>query len=436
MAQFRKDTHVYLDQEKTIFEVVMLADQYGNLVGPANPSGAAVDAFGRARMSQPLTLFDSFHKYKENDKFNTANSATGSSLSFDANSSAMLSNVSTSNGNYVYRESSKTFAYQPGKSLQFLYSFCFAPAQTGLRQRIGYFGTANGIYLELNGSTINFVIRSSSTGSLVEDRIPQSSWNVDKLDGTGPSLLTLDISKVQIFWSDIEWLGVGTVRCGFVINGRLIHCHSFHHANLTTTTYMSTAILPLRNEIENIAATGNNSSMKVICASVVSEGGYELRGEQFTTGQAPNNAYTLTTAGVFYPIAAIRIRGDRPDAVVLPKNISVLGLSGNGSRIAYKVVNGATVTGGTWVDADTANSSVQYNITATSMSGGRSYLTAYQAINNQGSVASNILGNDVFRHQLERNTFNGGSNTTFVLAVAGAGNLDTCIGSIDWEEIS
>lgn len=435
MAQFRKDTHVYLDQEKTIFEVVMLADQYGNLVGPANPSGTAVDAFGRARISQAITLFDSFHKYKENDKFNTANSATGSSATYDANSAAILSSVGTANGNYVYRESSKTFTYQPGKSLQVLSSFVFAPAQTGLRQRLGYFGSSNGIYVELNGSTLSFVIRSSSTGSIVNETVPQSSWNVDKLDGTGPSLLTLDISKAQIFWTDVEWLGVGTVRCGFVINGRFIHCHSFHHANLINSTYMTTAILPLRSEIENIAATANNSTMKTVCASVISEGGYELRGDQYSIGQLPNSAYTLTTAGVFYPVAAIRLRSDRPDAVVLPKNICVLGLSGNGSRIAYRVMTGATVTGGTWVNADTANSSVQYNLTATGMSGGRAYLTAYQAVNNQGSVAGGILGNDVFRHQLERNSFDG-SNTTFVLAVAGAGNLDTCIGSIDWEEIS
>lgn len=435
MAQFRKDSHRYLEQEKTIFEVVMLADQYGNLVGPANPSGTSVDAFGRARMSQPITLFDSFHKYKENDKFHTANSATGSSLVYDANSAAMLNTVGTANGNYLYRESSKTFSYQPGKSLQILYSFVFAPGQTGLRQRVGYFGTSNGIYLELNDNTVNFVIRSNSTGTITHDTAPQSSWNIDKLDGTGPSLLTLDITKSQIFWCDIEWLGVGTVRCGFVINGQFIHCHSFHHANILDSTYMSTAILPVRSEIENTANTANSSTMKTVCCSIISEGGYELRGEQFSAGQLPNNSYTLTTAGVYYPVAAIRLRGDRPDAIVLPKNICVLGLTGNGTRIAYKVVSGATVTGGTWVDADTANSSVQYNITATGMSGGKAYLTAYQAVNNQGSVAGGILGNDVFRHQLERNTFTG-TNTTFVLAVAGAGINDTCIGSIDWEEIT
>jgi hypothetical protein len=435
MAQFRKDTHVYLPQETTIFEVVMLADQYGNLVGPANPSGVAVDAFGRSRISQPITLFDSFHRYRENDKWNTANSASGGSYSYNANSASISMSVGTANGNYVYRETTKVFAYQPGKSLHFLQTFVYAPAQTGLRQRNGYFTSENGVYLELDGSTLYFVIRSKSSGVVTETRVPQSEWNIDKLDGTGPSLYTLDITKAHIFWGDIEWLGVGTVRCGFVINGQLIHCHSFHHSNLITSTYMTTACLPLRFEIQNTANVTNSSTMQAICSSVISEGGYELRGDQYSKGHLPNSAYTLTTAGVFYPIAAIRIRGDRADAVVLPKNICILGLTGNGSRIAYKLVSGANVSGGTWVNADTANSSVQYNLTATSMVGGRDYITLYQAVNNQGSVAQGVIGNDIFRHQLERNSFTG-TNTTFVLAVAGAGAADTVIGAIDWEEIS
>ena len=175
--------------------------------------------------------------------------------------------------------------------------------------------------------------------------------------------------------------------------------------------------------------------MQAICSSVISEGGYELRGDQYSKGHLPNNVYTLATAGVFYPIAAIRLRGDRPDAIVLPKNICVLGLTGNGTRIAYKLVSGANVTGGTWANADSANSSVQYNLTATSMTGGRDYITMYQAVNNQGSTAQGVIGNDIFRHQLERDSFRG-TNTTFVLAVAGAGAGDTVLGAIDWEEIS
>ena len=434
MAQFRKDTHVYLDQEKTIFEVVMLADQYGNLVGPANPSGSSVDAFGRARFSQPFTLFDSFHRYTENDKWHTSNTATDSSYSYNANSSTISMNVTTANGANVLRETTKVFAYQPGKSLQILNTFNMAPAQTGLTQKVGYFGTQNGVYVELKDSTTSFVIRSFSTGTLVEDRVSQSSWNIDKLDGTGPSLLTLDMTKAQVFWTDIEWLGVGSVRCGFVIDGKLIHCHSFHHANKTNGAYMTTACLPIRAEIYNTANTGNNSTMNLICSTVISEGGYELRGEQYAAGQLPNSSYTLTTAGVFYPVVAIRLKSETPDAIVIPTNFSVLGLTGNGTRIAYRIVDGATVTGGTWEDAGRI-SSIQYNITATSMSGGNTYTQAFQAVNNQGSVASGPQGTTIFRHQLQRNSFTG-ANSVMVLAVAGAGNLDTCIGSINWEEIT
>ena len=119
MAQFRKDTHQYLNDSKTIFEVVMHADQYGNLVGPANPTGMATDAFGRARMSTPFTLFDSFNRYQDNGKYSTANSAGGTFV-FNSNTSTVDTTLTTTSGAYVYRETTRVFAYQPGKSLQIL----------------------------------------------------------------------------------------------------------------------------------------------------------------------------------------------------------------------------------------------------------------------------------------------------------------------------
>ena len=166
MAQFRKDTHQYLPQETTIFEVVMLADQYGNLVGAGNPSGTSVDAFGRARISTPLTLFDSSHRYQDNGKFYNSNSAVSSTVTYDTNASVVSLNITNTANSYAYRESSRVFSYQPGKSLLILNTFCMAPAQTGLRQRVGYFGSQNGVYLELDGSIVNFVVRSFSSGVL------------------------------------------------------------------------------------------------------------------------------------------------------------------------------------------------------------------------------------------------------------------------------
>lgn len=446
MAQFRKDTNTYLPQEKTLFEVVMLADQYGNVIGPANPSGMAVDAFGRARVSQPLTLFDSFHRYGDNGKIGTANSA-GTTVTHDANSSSVICSIGTTSGNYVYRESNRVFAYQPGKSLQILQTFVMAPAQTGLRQRYGYFGSENGVFLEQDGHNIYFVRRSKSNGTVTETRVAQADWNIDTVDGsnTGPTVegnpvanrnpsgLALDLTKAQILFHDIEWLGVGSVRAGFVINGKFVHCHTWNHANIVDNTYMTTACLPIRCEIENTATTGNTSNLRIICASVMSEGGYELRGRPRTVGQNPNTSYTLSTASTFYPVVALRLKSERADAIVVPKNISVLGLTGNGTRIAYRIITGATVTGGTWVDAGT-DSAVQYNITGTAQSGGTSHVNGFAYVAQQGGNAIQLSDGE-FQFQLERNSF-AGTNSTFILAVAGYGNGDTCIGSIDWQEVT
>ena len=248
MAQYRIDSHNYLPQEKTLFEVVMLADQYGNQVGPANPTGTAVDAFGRARVSMPLTLFDSSHRYRDNGLWVTSNSVN-TSVTFAPNEGVVNLVVGTATSNSVIRETTKVFAYQPGKSLQIFNTFCMSPPQANLIQRVGYYGSNNGIYLEQSNNNIYFVQRSYTSGSVVETRVAQADWNADTLLGavdSSPSQKTLDLTKAQIMFTDIEWLGVGTVRCGFVIDGQIINCHSFHHANILTTTYITTASLPLR----------------------------------------------------------------------------------------------------------------------------------------------------------------------------------------------
>jgi hypothetical protein len=155
MAQFRIDSHQYLPQEKTLFEVVMLADQYGNQVGPANPTGVAVDAFGRSRVSTPLTLFDSSHRYADNGLWVTANSAAGNStVNFSANEGLINLAITTANSANIVRETTKVFSYQPGKSLLVINTFVMEPAKANLTQRVGYFGANNGIYLEQAGNTI------------------------------------------------------------------------------------------------------------------------------------------------------------------------------------------------------------------------------------------------------------------------------------------
>lgn len=437
MAQFRTDTSRYLPNCNTIFEVVMLSDPYGNRIGPANPSGVAVDAFGRARVSMPLTLFDSSHRYRDNGLWSTSNTS-GTSYAFSQNEGLVNLNVKTGANQEIIRETIKVFSYQPGKSLQVMNTFVMNAPKTGLRQRVGYFGANNGIYLEQSNSDIYFVERNWTSGTLKENRVSQANWNIDTLLGnvnTSPSHRTLDLTKAQIMFSDIEWLGLGTVRCGFVIDGQLIHCHSFHHANLLQTTYMTTASLPLRYEIKNTAATSSNSTMKQVCSTVISEGGYELRGSQQSIETAIGSPRDLTTAGTYYPVISLRLKTspNRLDAIAILTALSMLAITNN-ANYNWRVVTGGTTTGGSWVSAGT-DSAVEYNITGTSFSGGRVMASGFLNGSNQGSTPVDILKEALFKFQLERN---GLTLAPFELTLVAASDTNGAdiYASLDWEEIS
>jgi hypothetical protein len=392
------------------------------------------DAFGRIRVSSPLTLFDSSHRYKDNGLWATS-TASGGAAVFSANEGLVNLNVDTTSGSQVLRETFKVMSYQPGKSLLVLNTFVMAPAKTNLRQRVGYFGTQNGIYIQLNNSTLSFVERSLVTGVITESVVNQASWNADTLDGNGPSGVTLDITKAQILFMDIEWLGEGTVRLGFVIDGNFIVCHRFNHANLITSTYITTASLPLRYEITNTGVTASPSTLKQVCSTAISEGGYELRGAQQAVGTSILTPRTFAVAGTFYPIVGIRLKATTLDAVVILTAVSLLGL-GNGKNYAWRVLNGTAITGGAWNPAS-ADSSVEYNLTGTSTTGGRVLAQGYINSSNQGSPSMDILKEALFASQLERNTFTGTAFELVIeMAIDATGGTLGAYASVDWEEIS
>jgi hypothetical protein len=392
-----------------------------------------IDAFGRLRVSTPFTLFDSSHRFTDNNLWSTA-TATGGTATFNSAQGLIDLAVTTSSGSEVVRETTKVFSYQPGKSLLVLSTVVMNAAKTNLRQRVGYYGAGNGYYLEQDGSVVSFVERTSVSGSLVNTPIAQASWNVDPMNGTGASGITLDLTKAQILFMDLEWLGVGTVRIGFVINGNFYVCHKFQHANLIPSTYITTASLPLRYEITNTAATSGASTLKQICSTVMSEGGYQLNGLQQAVGIPVTTPRTLTVAGTFYPIVSIRLKTspNRLDAIVICTAISIIATSSG--NFNWQVVASGTPSAGTWVDAP-GGSSVQYNLTGTSFTGGRILSSGFFSVSNQGSTQVDILKEALFKTQLERNGLTG---TPFELTIiiASNGGGDTVLASMDWEEIS
>jgi hypothetical protein len=440
------------DLDSTIDDVT-LGDKNGNYVSVYQPTSSLnvnvtntikneeivdltqLDSFGRLRTSSPLTLFDSSHRYRDNNLWASL-TAVGGTYSFNQNQGLVEMTVNSLSGSSVIRETTKVFSYQPGKSLLVLNTFVFASSANNLRQRVGYFGRDNGIYLQLDDGNLSFVKRTLVNGSpSSETTVLRSSWNGDKLDGTGPSGLTLDITKAQILWMDIEWLGVGTVRIGFVINGKFIICHSFHHANILDSTYITTASLPLRYEITNKAATSGSKTLKQVCSTVISEGGYELRGLQQSISTPITSPKSLATAGTYYPVISIRLKSspNRLDAIAILTALSIMG-TGTGIYSWRVIASGTTSGGGAWVDAG-VDSGVEYKLDGTSITGGRILAEGFLTSNAQGSTTIDILKEALFKFQLERNGLTG-TPYEIILAVSASTNTELVYASLDWEEIS
>ena len=396
----------------------------------------AVDAFNRLKTSNPFTLFDSQHRYAMNDKWDTFG-VTGGTATFSANESVVNMTVGVTSGAKVTRETKRIFPYQPGKSLLVLNTFAFNTPKENLRQRVGYFGLTggatfgtpyNGIYLEQNGLTLSINLASGSLNQTTT--VNQSSWNGDKFDGSGSSGRTLDVSKGNIFWTDIEWLGVGDVRTGFFVDGKPVVAHTFHNDNVHPTTYMTTASLPIRYELENIATTASNSTMKQICSSVQSEGGYEGFARRYNVTKNGSNPTTLTTQDTQYPMIALRLNPNRLDGAVVPSNLSVVleqTASNKPDTVQYRILLNPTLTGGTWTTH--FNGNVDYNITATAVTGGTDIIGGY--ISSSGVLDINSINN--FNFQLGRSQT--GVSDTFVLTMTPINDGAQVYCDLSWFEI-
>lgn len=279
---------------------------------------AALDAFGRLRVANPETIFDSKQIFDNQpliyDDSEVSGGSTTSTHSTDTASSTI--GVALNTAGRRVRQTFQRFNYQPAKSqLIFLTgTIDKTGGGTGITRGFGIYDDDNGVFVRDNEGTLEMVIRSSTSGSAVNNAVSQDNWNLDKLDGTGDSGVTLDTTKSIILAIDFEWLGVGRVRTGFVIGGKVIYVHEFLHSNQLAGVYMSTPNLPIRYEIEN-DGTGAASTLEHICSTVISEGGVQTNGviRSASTGGTHLDADVENT---IYAVLGIRLKSTHIGATI------------------------------------------------------------------------------------------------------------------------
>lgn len=382
------------DVGKDGWELVHLYNQHAYLKSTAAGSivsgslNASVDAFGRNRVSEPFTLGDYKNIYGLDDIFIEKVNGDGAITPLINRSSVLLS--ATSSVSYAIHQTKMYHHYMPGKSQEILSSFIFGSPVSGSTKRTGYFDDYNGIFLEQDATgSLQLVIRSATNGtsSITEERVKQENWNVNTLLS---GEFTLDVTKTQLFYIDFQWLAVGRVRCGFVHKGITIICHVFDHTNLLNVAYMQSPNLPVRCEISNSVTTASN--MEQICSTVISEGGYSEGGRAFSVSSP---SFRAVTSGSTLPVLAIRLKNSING---LP-NRSFIRLQNSAvftdlQTVRYELVKlpsgSALTTASAWISVDPI-STVEYNISATNYTSGKTLLSGFVGANSLNPNQANPL---------------------------------------------
>lgn len=335
------------------------------------------DAFGRLRVSSPVAQFEYQNQYGSGDLiWNTKVTGTGTYTHQPNTSCVLLSTGGTANGAGIIRQTKQYFRYIPGKSLLTLATFMFGTGIPNVRKRVGYFDDENGVFVQCNAGSISLVLRSKSSGSVVDNVIGQKDWNRDRLDGTGKSLQSIDWTKSQIFGADIQWLGVGSVRVGFEIGGQFYIAHEFEHSNLIQNTYMTTACLPIRYEVFNTGTAATSVSLVQICSTVVTEQG-AIDDSGFYTHSASNGVTSIsvtTRRNVLSIRPKTTINSIKNRARIEIENIEI---TVGAANIYWELVYNGTIGGTPAYNTAGANSAIEFDVAGTTVTGGEIIASGY-----------------------------------------------------------
>ncbi|WJZ48404.1 hypothetical protein [Synechococcus phage DSL-LC02] len=370
MAQWNKKTQDFLDQERSLFEVFNIADHWGEQTDwrPqfSNNNRLKVAPF-------QTVFFNTFQYGKESDVWDERIVGVGTAT-WNQYSSNVVMQVGSTAGSKVIRQTKQVMRYIPGRGATLAFAIRLEQPQVGIRRRFGLFDEYNGAYFEDDGGTYSYVIRSNTTGIVTETRVTRDNWNGEKFGGDGYTGVTADPTKQQMISINYEWYGAGIVEFAWLMKNETIPSHTFENSNLNPYVWCSTPFLPIRLEIENITGVAGTHYMYQGSNSLIQEGEPEKLGTLMSISN-PITGTTMTNANTFYPIVSIRLKSSALSSVMLLRSLQAV--TDDNTNVYWRLYENATLTGANWTNHPDPNSFTQYDISATSLSGGTDILSGF-----------------------------------------------------------
>jgi len=407
-------------------------DNAGNIFTRFEDGSPQFDAFNRLRVSSPVILGDYiFLRDKQSSEWYESLTGTGTATYNPDDSSVILDTSGTASGAKSQYTTHKYHHYQPGVGHSILLTTVLGDSgKTSVRRRWGYYDDNDGLYFELDDTTLYVVLRSSTSGSVVNTRVAQANWTIDKLDGTGLSDMTLDLTKNNIYTIDFQWLGGGDVVFGiFKPDGVEIPVHRFENGNSLARAWARTGTLPIRYEVENTGVPVSSSEIKITSAVVRTEADFRPNTRHRSASRTTNISGTTTLK----PIIGIRPKttvNSQLNAIAsIPTRFSTYS---SAEVIEVQLIkNPATLTGESWVSSGT-ESGIEYEISATAITGGTVLDTWYCNVGAENVLIDlfDYLGNYV------RLQADGATQDEYVLSAATVTGTSNIRGSLHWDEIA
>ena len=401
-----------------------------------NITSPSYDTFGRIRVSEPFTLFNTVHQYDANPLYWDTIAVGAGAIASLHNDSAVQLSTSAANGDSIKFQTHNYMRYQPGKSQLIMLTAVLGPKTANVVRRAGFYDDNNGMFFEVTGSDMAVVRRTSTSGSPVDNRISQAQWNRDTLDGShsaaNPSGFALDPSKMELMFIDFEWLGTGVVRWGFQLNGQTIVCHIDYHANILNIPYTTTVNLPVRYELTNTGAAAGANTLLSVCSTVMTEGGQQQEGTPFgiSTGTV-----TKAVAGPLIPILSIRpaltFNGIVNRALVNMAEMSIMG----DAPLSFDIWLNGALTNAAFAAVD-ANSVVQFDTGATAIVGGTHLFSGLLSVSGTGNNKSGINTEQLMlgRKLLSLNAAGNAGDILTITASKIASNATAVSANFNWVE--
>ncbi len=411
MAIWNSGIGTYLKQETTLFEVMGIASSDGQYISTDNrfpvdstfPDDAVIsigntvsvsgtveiaDNWGnqadwrpqftnsnRLKVSPYQTVFFNTFQYgKETDVWDERLVGVGATATFNASSSNVVMEVGSAAGSSVVRQTKNVMRYIPGRGATLAFSIRLDTPQVGIRRRFGLFDDNNGAYFEDDGGTYAYVIRSNTTGIVTERRVYRDDWNGEKFDGNGYTGVTADPTKQQMISINYEWYGAGLVEFAWLMKNETIPSHKFENSNTNDTVWCSTPFLPIRVEIENVTGVAGTHYLYQGSNSLIQEGEPEKLGILESIAN-PITGTTMSAADTFYPIISLRLKANQLSAVALLRSLQAA--TNDNTNVYWRLIENPTLTGANWTDDPDANSFMQYDTSATAITGGNTILSGF-----------------------------------------------------------